>query len=54
MYTIHLLCVGKNEEQEAISPLVDKAFIEKSAKDFADSIKSGDLYRELRGEGKRD
>jgi len=46
--------IQDNEEQEAISPIVDKAFIEQSAKEFADSIKSGDLYRELKGEGKGD
>jgi hypothetical protein len=39
------------EETEELLLHVDKKFIDKIAMEFADSIKSGDLYRELKGKG---
>ncbi len=46
--------IQDKDDKETLSHPFDKALAEKSAKEFADSIKSGDLYRELKGEGKRD
>ncbi len=46
--------IQDKDDKGALSHPFDKALAEKSAKEFAESIKSGDLYRELRREGKRD
>lgn len=44
----------ESEKSEELPPPVDKQFIAKSAKVFSDSIESGTLYTELKGEDKGD
>lgn len=40
------------EESEELPVIVDQKFIDKSAKEFSDSIESGELYKKLKGEDK--
>lgn len=46
--------IQDNDDYDILSHPIDKAFIEKRAKEFADSIKSGDLYRQLKKKGKEE
>lgn len=42
----------KVEESEELSLIVDQKFIDKSVKEFSDSIESGELYKKLKREEK--
>ncbi len=46
--------IQDKDDKGTLSHPFDKALAEKSAKDFADSIKSGDLYRQLKKKSKEE